>query len=502
MTNLKTVSQLFSSDKMANLLIGSSNLKHYRAADFPDLRQYKLLKCTQLEGYSAYMGGLVADNKNVLISVIENFVVDAVGASAASPEVKIDALIKDFLSITLGSAIKFPTTKFGIVMPLMRPAVPWYNDRVGPIAKFMSEGIKAMISEKSVNNVAIIHSPSAASQQFQPDQIHLTEPSAAIFMEFILDLAEKFFDAPLVDLTEADQGHPNSLEDRLNKLERAFRSQLDKGVSDDLMFARTREEIDTTSNRSKEDRIVINGLTSPNPLPTDPRLRIEALKGIVAETFEKIVPGFQGKVIYLSQGRQQVLSQQMIEVKLDKAEFAIALRKAFAERRKKKDLGAELDSLFLTNCVNLATRVRVDIMKALARRLTNSTDLAYVAGFTSRPMMHIRAAGAPMANTRPLRSYTFIDSVSRFGRQLTKEDLETAYGRAGRSFNGQLRQNFVVLNENDQDLLQPFLPHVASGSGGAPRGGGAARGGGHHRGGSSKGVKRSGDGIESSQAKK
>ena len=96
----------------------------------------------------------------------------------------------------------------------------------------------------------------------------------------------------MVDLTEADQGHSNSLEDRLNKLERAFRSQLDKGVSDDLMFARTREEIDTTSNRSKEDRIVINGLTSPNPLPTDSRLRIEALKGIVAETFEKIVPGF------------------------------------------------------------------------------------------------------------------------------------------------------------------------------------------------------------------
>ena len=268
------------------------------------------------------------------------------------------------------------------------------------------------------------------------------------------------------------------------------------------MFARTREEIDAASNRSKEDRIVINGLTSPNPLPTDPRLRIEALKGIVSETFEKILPGFQGKVIYLSQGRQQELSQQMIEVKVDKAKFAVALRKAFAERRKKKDLGSELDSLFLTNCVNVATRVRVDIMKALARRLTNSTDLAYVAGFTSRPMMHIRAAGAPMANTRPLRSYTFIDSVSRFGRQLTKEDLETAYGRAGRSFNGQLRQNFVVLNENDQDLLQPFVPRGASGSGGAPRGGGVARGGGHHRGGSSKGVKRSGDGLESSQAKK
>jgi len=488
---------------MANLLIGSSNLKHYRSADFPNIRQYKLLKCTQYEGFVAYMGGLVPDNKNVLISVIENFVVDAVGTSTATPEAKIDSIIKDFLTITLETAARFPATKFGIVMPLLRPAVPWYNDRVPPIAKFMGEGIKSMISEKSVNNVAIINCSAPSSQQFQPDLIHLTEPSSAIFLEFILDLAEKFFDAPLVDLTETDPGQ--SCEDRLDKLERAFRAQLDKGVSDNLMFARTREEIDTASNRAKEDRIVINGLTSPNPLPAEPRLRIEALKGIVAETFEKIIPGFQGKIVYLNQGRQQVLQQQMIEVKLDKAESAIAIRKAFAERRKKKDLGAELDSLFLTNCVNLATRVRVDVMKAIARRLTNGADLAYVAGFTSRPMLHIRAAGAPVANTRPLRSYTYIDSVSRFGRQLTKEDLETAYGRAGRSFNGQLQQNFVVLNENDQDLLQPAISRGASGasgSGGAPRGGGGPVRGGAHRGGGSKGVKRSGDGIESSSAKK
>jgi hypothetical protein len=190
----------------------------------------------------------------------------------------------------------------------------------------------------------------------------------------------------------------------------------------------------------------------------------------------------------------------MIEVKMDKAEHAIAIRRAFAERRKRKDLGAELESLFLTNCVNLATRIRVDIMKAIARRLTNDKELAYVAGFTSRPMMHIRMAGPPTMNTKPIRSFTFIDSVSRFGRQLSKEELETAYGRAGRSFNGQLQQNFVVLNERDQDLLQPSQqrrpavnradPAQASGSSGS----GTAN--------AKKGVKRSGDGIENSKSKK
>ncbi len=232
------------------------------------------------------------------------------------------------------------------------------------------------------------------------------------------------------------------------------------------MFARTREELDAASNRAKEDRIVLNGISSSLPPPTDPRQRIEFLKGIVAEIFEKISPGFEGKIIYLNQGKQQQLAQQMIEIKMDKTEHAIAIRKAFAERRKKKDLGAEFDSLFMTNCVNLATRIRVDIMKAIAQRQTNNTNIAYVAGFTSRPMMHIRAAGAPAANTRPLKYFTFIDSISRFGRQLTKEDLETAYGRAGRSFNGQLQQNFVVLNKCDQDLLQSVSQPKPGGSGG------------------------------------
>jgi hypothetical protein len=488
---------------MANLLIGSSNLnRHYKVTDFPNIRQYKMLKCTQMTGYDAYMGGLVADNKNVLISVVENFIVDAVGAATAQPEAAIDACIKDFLTTTLDAALKFPNSKFGIVMPLQRPAVKWYNDRVGPITKFIGEGVKAMISERSVNNVSIINTISVASQQFEQDQIHLTAPSASVFLEVILDAAEKFFDAPLVDLTEAGAS-TDSLEDRLARLESLFRHQLDKGISDNLMFARTREELDAASNCAKEDRIVINGLSSPTPLPTDPRQRIEALKGIVAGVFEKIIPGFTGRIVYLSQGKQPLLAQQLIEVKLDKAENAIAVRKAFADRRKKKELAADLDSIFLSNCVNLATRIRVDILKAIARRLTNDKDLAYVAGFTSRPMMHIRMAGAPSANTRPLRSFTFIDSVSRFGRQLSKEDLETAYGRAGRSFNGQLQQNFVVLNERDQDLLQSVTQPKSGPSGTSVTRSGytgsGARGGSSARG---KGTKRAGDEIDPSNSKK
>jgi hypothetical protein len=87
------------------------------------------------------------------------------------------------------------------------------------------------------------------------------------------------------------------------------------------------------SNPAKEDRIVINGLSAPLPLLADPRQRIEALKGIATKIFEKIIPGFQGKITYLTQANQQQLAQQMIKVRLDSTENTIDLRRQEEEER-------------------------------------------------------------------------------------------------------------------------------------------------------------------------
>jgi hypothetical protein len=45
------------------------------------------------------------------------------------------------------------------------------------------------------------------------------------------------------------------------------------------------------------------------------------------------------------------------------------------------------------------------------------------------------------------RSYTFTDSIIRYGHMLLKQDLEEAYKRAGTAFKGQMEQHFVVLRE-------------------------------------------------------
>jgi hypothetical protein len=201
----------------------------------------------------------------------------------------------------------------------------------------------------------------------------------------------------------------------------------------------------------------------------------------------------------------------MLEVRLERTEHALAIRKAYADKKKNKKLSPHLESLFISNSVSLATRVRVDIMKAVARKVSNAQDLAYVAGFTSRPMMHIRKAGPPSPSMKPLKSFSFIDTITRFGHLVDVEDLETAYGRAGNSFNGQLQQNFVVLNERDQASLRSVSGRAASASTsrgtGASRGRGGGAGGGGPKSGSSgdgrtRGEKRSGGHLENNTRKK
>jgi hypothetical protein len=106
---------------MANLFIGSSIInRHYRVADFTDFRKYELVKCTQATGFKVYVDNIDSSRKSVLVSVIENFIVDAVGADVIKPEALIDKAIKDYLSTILGAAVRLPGTRFGLVMPLQR----------------------------------------------------------------------------------------------------------------------------------------------------------------------------------------------------------------------------------------------------------------------------------------------------------------------------------------------------------------------------------------------
>jgi hypothetical protein len=385
-----------------------------------------------------------------------------------------------------------PNSKFAIIMPIMRPAIKWYQEGLDHYKSQIKEEIK----KECLGNVSLIDSIPVKSQIFAKDGVHLTAEAGKVFVQLILDSAEDFFDAENVDIADIEEEENIDLDDveeeedqnetlapevddrklaeiekRLDDLEKAFALRVS---ADDLVFARIREEIDSAANKQKEDRIVINGITSKTPIPSDRRLAIERYKTIATEIFRAIKPDFEFKIVFVSPGRNNGSLIPMIEIKMDTFEQAIALRRAFAEKRKAGTLTGDMGKLFVSNCVNLATRVRIDILKAIAAKITTPTEIAYTFGFTSKPMLHIKPKGT---DQRPARSFSFIDAIKNFGKSLNKKDLEKAYARAGMAFDGQLQQNFVVLKDSEVDRLSHSGPMRGSYKGkGFQRGRGNGRG--------------------------
>jgi hypothetical protein len=219
-------------------------------------------------------------------------------------------------------------------------------------------------------------------------------------------------------------------------------------IKDNLIFARIREEMDTTTNKQREDRVVITGITSSVIQPSDPAQKKIWIRDIVKNIFNSIIPDFAGEIVYVNQGKSDGRFIPLVEVKLNSVENASLIRKTFAEKKKQ---GADFGRLFIANCVNLATRVRVDVLKALARKVSADQIVAYALPFVARPTLQVRSTDAGSTETK---TYTYTDAISKYGHLLKQVDLGEAYRRAGTFFKGQLEQQFVVLKESGSGPLQ------------------------------------------------
>ena len=130
------------------------------------------------------------------------------------------------------------------------------------------------------------------------------------------------------------------------------------------------------------------------------------------------------------------------------------VRKEFAAKKK---AGVDFGKVFLTNSVSLATRVRVDILKAIARMNSSEKEDFYVASYASQPIIHVKQKGNEGRST----ALTFSDAIAKYGGSLREEDLGEAYRRTGNAFRGQLQQVFVVLQDSVMGVRAGGYGHSA-----------------------------------------
>jgi hypothetical protein len=205
----------------------------------------------------------------------------------------------------------------------------------------------------------------------------------------------------------------------------------------------------------KEDKIKITGLTCKTMMPTAREEKRMWLRKIVGDVLDKIVPDSTKHIIFCSLGNRNTKVIPLVEVKLDSRDLALKICKEFSKKKKSDN---DFGRIFIANSITLATRVRVDILKVMAKKHSTDREKLSMSAFVSRPVIHSRSGDGL---TR-LGTFNFSDSLERFGANLVMAELEEAYKRAGAAFKGQLQQNFVFLRDQTVTKTQTLGAGIGS----------------------------------------
>ena len=191
---------------MARLLIGSSNVAGtYTPERFKEYAPYKMIKCTKMELFRVVVDD-IKEEKEVIISVIENFLCDAIRSNQAPSPEQIDSVLEeviiDYMNVIKRVAVKLPGTKFALAQPILRPFHNWYMERYDGFCKIFVTGINAM----GLANVSKLDTLTRMSQNFVADGVHLTPESSRTFVNMLLYNAEALFVAEIINLEEEGSG--------------------------------------------------------------------------------------------------------------------------------------------------------------------------------------------------------------------------------------------------------------------------------------------------------
>ena len=187
---------------MERLLIGSSNVAgFYDPSKFKEYPPYKMIKCTKVELFRVAVE-TIKDEKEVIISVIENFLCDAIRPLKDPTSDQIDSMVEgvldDYVGVIKKAAIRLPNTRFALAQPILRPAHNWYMERFEGFCKLFIN----KVNSTGLENVSKLDTLSRMSQSFTADGIHLTADSGRTFVNMLLFNAENFFETEVINLDE------------------------------------------------------------------------------------------------------------------------------------------------------------------------------------------------------------------------------------------------------------------------------------------------------------
>ena len=418
-------------------------------------RAYSVIDCTKRAVFESTLPTLTG--VNVLVtSVLSNFISDAcTGDNILAPANK---EITDHVEALHQYSLGYPEVRIVVAPPLPRSSPDWFLAYLPGFSSFLYHEVNRMGNPR----IKFLSPFVAPPTFFEADGVHLNADAGASFIFYLVAGSDQLFPPTPEAGSVAPEVSSQMVSSSLASLSRSV-SELRSDVrrrrlQDNLIFARIKEDRDYEINKSREDRCTISGLTVTLPPPSDPKQGKDFFKGLMSKLVEEACPDpeSQPKVLDVQVNMRIGRGPPFFEVKFDSAASSLKFR--ILASKLAKDGTGSFRGLFISNTVNMTTRIRIDIMKLIAKKLSTPTEVGYVQGFSSRPMLHYRvkeqvqepgplhAAQVPAAAGTG-RSYSFVESVERWGHLLSPFNVEPIRRKASQAFRGCLEQYFVVLSD-------------------------------------------------------
>lgn len=234
----------------------------------------------------------------------------------------------------------------------------------------------------------------------------------------------------------------------LSRIEQRLGILESKSLQDNFMMAALKEEHDSAANRAMLDRLNIIGIRIQNIKGMKDEERNPIMKQKVESLVSKLrEEGQEIEVVFVRHLNRQARNPEntVLEVRFKSEQQAGFVRANFIKKKESPDF----ENINITPTVRLATRVRVELIQAVARVIKQEDSMVsktQCLQFVPKPILKVFRKDR--RGTEYSTVMTFIDCVVWvMENDLEKKlDLKWAYKRAGSAFKGTLNQHFVLMS--------------------------------------------------------
>jgi hypothetical protein len=218
----------------------------------------------------------------------------------------------------------------------------------------------------------------------------------------------------------------------------------------DVLTAEMREDIDSLENENLKQVVVVRKLKDGgNPAPKEKRALRNHVQSVARALVAKILDQEAAKQVrygaplysFVDPTKKDNAVGLVPPFKIGFANKDIAIRFRDEALKKAKQDNSEYKTTYFTFFQSAGTRVRTMLLWSLADLLKTETRQVWVAQNLARPTLQVKEGG------RIVESLTFVKAMTKYGDKVPKKTLEEATKLAKKTFSGNLKETFVVLED-------------------------------------------------------